>query len=343
MIYQDVELHNFVPAKGQPDADGITLQRLPEEVRVCLNDGAKAQSMMATCCEIRFVTDDGKAKIALSCPAGSMEVIPFFGSFHNNQRFWISQAPQTIEVNMPDYFRQLAPELERRSPAFSPRVCRLVCGSGPVRFHKAQGVGLRPPRPAELPRLRLLTYGTSITHQWCASAPYLCYAAQTARRLGADLINLGQSGAAQLEKELADYIASRKDWHVATLCISVNMLGAGFTIEQFQQRANYFVNTLAAADTRRPVACISILPFFGDFGKEYCNNYKASPEDYRRALREVVKASPPPNVYLFEGPQLMPDWDGLTTDLIHPADFGMSQIAENLARRLAPLVKPVAM
>ena len=46
------------------------------------------------------------------------------------------------------------------------------------------------------------------------------------------------------EHELADYIASRSDWHIATLALSVNM--QGFELETFRERVSYMVNKVAA-------------------------------------------------------------------------------------------------
>ena len=48
---------------------------------------------------------------------------------------------------------------------------------------------------------------------------------------------------------------------------------------------------------------------------------------------------PYPNVTLIEGPDLLADIGGLTTDLIHPGDLGMIQMGENLAKRLGAMVE----
>jgi len=55
-------------------------------------------------------------------------------------------------------------------------------------------------------------------------------------------------------------------------------------------------------------------------------------------LRDVVAASPHANVYLIEGPDILPGMAGLTTDLIHPGDEGMIRMGERLAERLRPLL-----
>lgn len=47
---------------------------------------------------------------------------------------------------------------------------------------------------------------------------------------------------------------------------------------------------------------------------------------------------PTPNTHLVEGPEILRGYGGLTCDLIHPADGGMIEMGENLARVLQPLV-----
>jgi len=167
----------------------------------------------------------------------------------------------------------------------------------------------------------------------------LNYVGQTARRLGADLFNLGVGGSAHCEFELSDHMAGREDWDLASLALSVNMIGAGFSLDEFYERVSYMVNTVAGSNTERPVACITIYPHQRDFGDQFNSpNQKAKPEEYRQKLREAVQACPHPNAYLLEGPDILTDIGGLSADLIHPADNGMIQMGENLARKLRELI-----
>ena len=204
-----------------------------------------------------------------------------------------------------------------------------------VYFHEIKGRGIRPPKPSEVPSKCYLAYGTSVTDGFSATAPYMTYVSQTARRLGADAVNLGSAGSAYCEPALADYIAACKDWDIATLCISGNMVGGGFTVEQFRERATYMVNTIAASDTNRPVFCITIWRYFPGLCVGTEGNHKLSVvESYREALRQIVRDCPYPNVHLIEGADLLKDFDGYSTDICHPSDFGMIQIGENLAKRI---------
>jgi len=337
MIHSQIEFHNVAELR-ETGAPGLRLQRVPEEVRRHLNPGAQNATLSPANCELRFVAESPEFEVTLSCPEGSAEVFLFYGGFAH-ERYAIGPEPRTLKLTYPEALRMLPPEMAARMP-FSPRVRRLVCRGDRLHFHGVKAEGLRPPTPGELPRLRYLAYGTSITHGACASAVHLAYAAQTARRLGADLINLGVGGSAHCEPEFADFIAARDDWHLATLALSVNMVNANFPLEEFRRRTSYMVNAVARANTSRPVACITLYPYFGDFIPKLRDpGCDGTPEDYRQVLREVVAACPYPNVHLLEGTDILRDITGLTPDLIHPADDGMIQMGENLARRLHELLQ----
>ena len=341
MIYQNIELHNVEEARAIEGHDGVRLQRVPENVRLALNEGAQWRMLQPDSAEIRFVSDSPSCRITLSSEAQS-RVTVFNGLFDSRQRFVIGPEPQTIEVVMHECIQQLD-EAYWSKMSFSPRVYRLILG-GPdperesVFFHGVEGLGIRPPHADEVPSLRYLAYGTSITHGFCAEGPHLIYASQAARRLGADLINLGVGGSAHCEHELADYIAGRGDWHIATLALSVNM--QSFPLDVFRERVSYMVNKIAGSQPKRPVACITLYPYFRDFGIEpedvVCGG---TPEDYRQILRDVVRECPYDNAHLLEGPDILKDISGLTSDLIHPADNGMIEMGWRLAEKLKLLLR----
>ena len=170
--------------------------------------------------------------------------------------------------------------------------------------------------------------------------PHSSCAGHTARALGADLINLGSAGSAHCEAELADYIAARDDWDIATLALSVNL--GRFALDEFYKRVSYMVNTVSGANLDRPVACITLWPFFNDMladdGK-LKQGETAPAAKFRQSLRDAVAACPNPNVHLLEGPELMTNTAGLTDDLIHPGDYGMMEMGLNLVAALKPLLK----
>ena len=192
MMYENVELHNVAetpPMRG----GGVRLQRVPEPVREALNDGAKMRVRQPDGCEIRFVAD-GPARVTLSS-LGSTEAVVFFGTFEGRISRTVGRDQTVLEIEPTNRLKDLAEEHVRDLP-FSPRVVRILLGGSDqnnrdsVVFHGVEGSKVRPPDPSELPNLRYLAYGTSITHGFDAHAPHLTYPAIAGRLIGADVINL---------------------------------------------------------------------------------------------------------------------------------------------------------
>lgn len=340
MIYDNVELHNVAEIHPISNRSGVRLLRVPEKVRLKLNQGAQTRILQPDNAEIRFLSDGQITRVTLSSQ-GQTDVTLFYGVFDGRQRFVVTREPVTIEIPAPSlHLRQLAPDYWRDLP-FSPRVYRLILGGRrrePLIFHEVEGQNVRPPEPEDLPARRYLAYGTSITHGFDAEGPHLTYVAQTAWHLKADLINLGLGGSAHCEPELADYIAARDDWDIASLALSVNM--QGFSLDEFYKRVSYMVNTVAGNNPDKPVACVTLYPYFRDFGiSDAGAQYGGTPEEYRQALRDAVTVCPHSNAHLIEGTEILTDISGLTHDLVHPGDNGMIQMGRNLAGKLEALIE----
>ena len=256
-----MSLHNVGELRDLDGADGRRLQRVPESVRTELNEKAQDVMYRPAGAEIRFVPTDGTVSVTLSSPDGACEVFPFWGPFAANERHVLGEGPETLELEIPERPKRLVEQGDDEY-AFAPSVCRLSLWGGEVAIHDISGAR-RPPRPDELPERAYLAYGTSITFGANATGPHLSYPRQLAERLGADVINLGCPGSAFCEAALADYAAGL-DYDLATLALSVNMIAVGFTAEEFRERAEYFVGTVAAGEPDAPVAAITLFPFASD-------------------------------------------------------------------------------
>jgi hypothetical protein len=336
LIHDRVQLHNVAELVPVPDQAGLRLQRVPERVRLCLNEKSQEKMLMPVGSEIRFVSEGNKAVVTLHCPVGSCEVIPFWGPFQG-PRTNVAAGTKAIELEYPARLRDLPDETVNRM-AFSPRVWRLVLRGATVHFVGIEGEGIRPPVASELPELRLVAYGTSITQGSAATANHLTYVHQAARLLGADMRNIGSGGSAYCEPAISDYIASCREWDAAVLCVSVNMVGAGFTLQEFADRTSYMIRTLADSDGNRPIFCITPFPHYRDFNPAFSGDgtqAKGSLEQFRQTLRDTVKTLDRNNVHLLEGPELLTRIEGLSIDMIHPSDHGMAEIGYRLAARIA--------
>ncbi|ACV10281.1 lipolytic protein G-D-S-L family [Halorhabdus utahensis DSM 12940] len=328
--YPSVSLHNVAEledAEWTPDGD--RLSRVPESVRRDLNEEARHRVRHPTHSEIRFVPEDDaeEIEITLSAPERA-ELRIFWGSFQPWEAKAIDSTPKTFTLGVPERLAELDDSIDEGR--FDPRVCRIAFERFvPVALHDVSG-NCRPPTAAELPDQRYLAYGTSITEGAKASAAHLSFVTQIARANDYDVVNLGCSGSAYADPAMAEYIADREDWDVATLALSVNMANAEFTRAEFRERAEYFVNTIAQAHPEKPVVCVTLFPYFADVTE---SGDPERAEAFRSALRTVVKESPHENVSLVDGTELL-DASELTWDILHPADEGMRSIAAGLAPRL---------
>lgn len=345
MIFENLDFHNVEEIYSHKNIDGALLARIPERVSQYLSKTGQIIMLCLSGSEIRFVSDTYPVKITLSVDKiiqqlgdGVLtEAHVFFGGLQLRQRFVIKQEKTTLSITVPPKFLTMARKIAVGAP-FSPNVCRIrfwgTTMGTPIRFHGIETRGnIRPPKAEEVPSLRYLAYGSSVTQGAYASGPHLSFVDLVGTRLGADVINLGTSCSAYCEPELADYIAKRSDWDFATLALSVNMIDC-FSPRKFSERINYMIDRIAKSNSNRPVVCITIKPYYGDYVKSI------KPDLYRNLLRNAVESSPHKNVYLIEGPELMPDVaGGLCSDMIHMGDHGMIQIGNNLAEKLKPILQ----
>lgn len=335
MIHDGIEFFNIDEMRPVDGHGGLRLQRVPEAVRENVDAGTAGVMLSPANCEIRFRLAPGQdsAKITLSSPEGAT-IFTYHGPFQG--RSWqLEPEPAELQIKQHQRLAKLTEE-QRKSLSFDPGLIRLCFGGSypePVFYH-GHGEGICLPNDSDTPDKVYVAYGSSITHGADSSGAALSYAAHAAWRLGLDFRNLGASGCCLCEKAFADYLAEQP-CDLMTLELSVNMLGRGFTEDEFRERASYLVKRVADADPRRTVVCITIFPHYNDMGDGFCEAKNATSEGYRQILRDIVKDLNLPNLHIVEGPDLLPDISGLSQDLIHPGARGMIQIGEELARRLA--------
>ncbi|WP_207592464.1 SGNH/GDSL hydrolase family protein [Halomontanus rarus] len=368
MHHDGIEFHNVEELRTDADDendenDGALIQRVPESVRTELNDGAQRRMRHPAGVELRFVpsgtveltlstvpdngVDEGVVRIFWGPLQGRRDFVPDdpedmsglsgVGSRGRREEYLVGEEPVTLELSVPERLTEIEPAVAD-DLAFHPRVCRVQLPGehrgGFVRYHGIEG-DVRPPRADELPDRRYLAYGTSITEGESPLAEHLTYVSQAARRLDADLINLGSCGTAYCDPAMAEHIAERDDWDVATLALSVNMVGT-FSLEEFRSRAAAMIETVADAHPDEPIACITLYTHASDV----CGDEEAAEraEAFRDALREIVADSPRENVHLLEGTEMLPSIAGLTPDLVHPGDDAMITMGENVAGELEALL-----
>lgn len=333
-----LELHNIVELDTSAGYPGPLVRRIPRAVAEQLEYGTQVAAH-TTLCELRFVVEHGKRLAVLLTSIEGGVLFIYRGDFlHNHVRVPAGVLYRFVLETTKNPFSALQPSAYDAA-AFSPYVWRVIF-DGPTVLHGLDLMGstIRAPRSDEKPSTRWLAYGSSITHGYTPITRMQCYVAQTARRLGVDVLNLGLSGACWCEPSFVDYLASRSDWNIMTCELGVNMR-YGCAPEEFARRARYLVETITTRHPGKPLVLITPFPTGEDYVREP-NLATHNTRAYAATLRALATEFASRNVHCMEGPELLSEFTGLTCDLVHPSTEGHTLIAENLAARLRKMLSP---
>jgi lysophospholipase L1-like esterase len=333
VIHEHVELYNVHELLSTTDAQGLTFCRIPNDLRLQLNEAAMRNALQATGCEMRFnLLGDGDGapgvRIVLQSTESPSIVEIYQGPFLVGWHV-VGLEPTEIIIRHPEHQPMLDSLHQQHNLPFDPRLTRVLLPWRPPALLLAIEGEMAPPRPEQTPSYRMLTYGSSITHGNSAIRPSGTWASRTAQRLGVDLLNLGFGGGAHLEPQMADYIAGRDDWHLATLELGINLIGQ-IDADEFARRVAYFIPTIARAHPHTWIFCIDL------FTCRYDWEDRSKIAAFRRIVAEQVAELGLPKLVHLSGAHLLPSLSGLTADLVHPSPYGMEEIAQNLATIIAP-------
>lgn len=342
MIHDNILFHNA--EELVPESGGLLLQRVPEAVRLGMEPGGQTRAQQAANTELRFVLE-GPVKVTLSAPDGPILMREYRGDIQVFAKREIGVEPTVIAIEPEFGYLPAAADRPELRGAFHPRVVRLTAGGAQpasrLVYHGAEGAH-RIPLKDEMPAMRMLTYGTSITQGFNATQPHMTWPAIAARELGLDLINLGMAGACQCERSIADHIAARGDWDVAVLELSVNMADREYGL--FRERVGHLVRSAVKGNPGRTVVAVTLLPHTRDLGLGSGEepSVRGNPETYRQILRNVVSECGSKDVHLIEGRDVLPRYEDLAVDLVHPTDHGMMRIGLHVAGVLKRVLGPAA-
>ena len=183
------------------------------------------------------------------------------------------------------------------------------------------------------PQKPIVFYGTSILQGGCASRPGMAYPAIIGRHLDWPTINLGFSGNAISEPEVAQLLAEL-DPAIYVLDALPNM-----TTAQVTQRIEPFVRTLRQAHPQTPIVLVEEETYtnakFVQFQHERCDRDNAALKAaYARLRKAGVK-----NLYYIPGDHLLGDDGEATVDGVHPTDLGFLRMADTIGPVLGGILK----
>jgi len=334
MIYNNVELYNVTElVKNQDGSERMC--RIPEDLRVTLNDTAQNNALCTSGVEIRFVIKSGNATIRFDSDVSGAEI--YFGCFQGDA---VKSTDCEISVSLPDTIKLLRKLTEDYNLPFKADVVRLILPYGSKASIVSAEGDIRVPKASETPRKKLLIYGSSITHGSSAMHPAGTYAMRTAMQLGVDLINLGIAGGAMMESSMADYIAVRNDFDYAVVEMGINYQWDSEKMcfrspESFSEKIDYFLEKIATSHKDKWIFATAFYPCKEDY------YYKADSvvEAYREIVKNKVKSLNLPKLVYLEGKEMMPfGIAGLSADLIHPSAEGAKNIADYLAKKISDYI-----
>lgn len=297
-------------------------RRMPEDVAATVSPAVLRLHANAAGGRVRFVTDS--PYVAIKAKMGAICRMPHFAMTGGaGFDLYISQngeAERHIKTfippyNMEDGFESVYTfagsglrELTIHFPLYS-EVCELYVG-----LSESATVSAPTPYRYEKP---VVYYGSSITQGGCASRPGMSYQNIISRRLNCDHINLGFSGNAKAEVEIAEYIKNL-DMSVFVYDYDHNAP----TLQHLQDTHERMFRIIREANPELPIICASR-------PKGRLTRADIERLEVIKKTCENSRANGDKNVYLIEGTKLMElaGTEG-TVDGTHPTDLGFASMAK---------------
>lgn len=331
MVYDNIEFFDIAELKNNENG-GKSLLRFPFKTIEKMHSEYSASCCKG--CEIRFVSDSKKLELEISSDDDSVaKVMIYRGDYYIKTCFLKAKERTVIELEEPERFSWVEKSALVRK-RFSTDVWRIIFDTGLLSFYSLNAFGgsVRPPKADEVPSKKWIAYGSSITYGESAFLSTSSYIQQAAYRLNVDVLNKACSGACAVENVTADYF-SKEDWDFITLEIGVNMRNV-ITSEEFKNRTIYMVDKLKETHPYKKIFVITMLPN-NSIRAISPNEYTKDHIEFNKILTELCSVMyKDSNVVMIKGETLLPDFRGLTADLIHPSDYGHIMIGEKLSEIL---------
>jgi hypothetical protein len=335
VVWYDIKLLG-VEGRGWNDTE-VFYDRFPAKAKGVVRDAVWNLSRHSAGMAVRFVTDSPRIsarwKLRLSnlamphMPATGVSGVDLYARLPNGKWHWLAVGRPTAQENTQTLASDLLPG-EREYLLYLPLYNGVE--SVEIGVPAANAVHKAPARKDPRP---IVFYGTSITHGACASRPGMTYSAILGRWYDRSIINLGFSGSAKSEPEVANLLAEL-DPSVFVLNPLPNM-----TANEVTERMFNLVQTIRKAHPDTPIVVCEDRTYanavFVPKQRERNDTSRAALKvEYDKLLKAGIKGLH----YLDGESQLALDGED-TVDSSHPNDLGFMHQAEAMHKVLGPLLK----
>lgn len=172
----------------------------------------------------------------------------------------------------------------------------------------------------------IVMYGTSITQGGCVSRPGIQYTSIMSRALDTEFINLGFSGNAFLDLEIARLMASVENPSVYVIAATENA-----SVEQFEERGETFFHILRDAHPNVPVIFVQAVRYSYDLLNQEDAAVMEAKMAACRKLYDTLKKAGEKNIWFIDPAATKTFADAESTvDGCHLTDLGAMRFAEVL-------------
>ncbi|PWM73555.1 MAG: hypothetical protein DBX59_04855 [Bacillota bacterium] len=331
MIWNNAELFNAEEMILQEDGFYAT-RRLKNPEQSYEKDNIFIQNKTSHGVELRFRLNGGAARLVCRTAAGASGKCYAFIGRTLLAEYAVTEEETELVAEMTTESTVFSIEKQRNSP-YGAKLFRFVF-DGAEFFFKSLTGGISLPRAEDLPKVRGLVYGSSITAGYSSCfLPALSYVRLMERALDAQIENLGFAGVCLVEEWIARRIAARGEYDFIALEFGVNVMYR-MEEEEFSRRVRDFLTSLSAALPETPVVCTDCFTFAYWQSGIPEKKYRA----FKGAVKDAVKTCGGKHCLYVDGETLV-GMKHLSADGVHPDVFGHFDIAKNFARHIAAHAK----
>lgn len=323
--YQDAPLE----VHGVPSFEtrGV-LERLPEAVRKAV-PSLEQHGRRCPGARICFRTDSPKLTLRMTLETLTPDIgMAIYDCQSANVMIGDRQTARFAGLlNPPDYDTKTVEKTFTKDPVMEDVTIWLPRNEiiGEFTVSVEDGAAVEPPTPYKYPPM--LYYGSSITEGGCGCRVTNAYNALISQHLDVDYYNLGFSGSARGELEIADYIS--------TIPMSIFVMDYDHNApnaEYLRKTHEPFFRRIRQAHPDLPVVILTRPDF----------DYDIHSDERRQVIRatyENALAAGDKNVWFIDGQTFFGDTDrhACTCDCIHPNDLGFYRMASVIE----PVVKAI--